>query len=129
MKPQGEKIHMASFCSTCGKPLAEGSRFCSACGTTVESPYASPFAHTGTGKLERPITDRKLSGVCAAFARAYGWDIVTVRVIAALLAVFVFPLAEIAYLIAWAIIPQQPFAVPATTPATPHYPEHQNPPA
>jgi phage shock protein PspC (stress-responsive transcriptional regulator) len=62
-----------------------------------------------------------VGGVCAAFAREYGWELSLTRVIAALLIVFT-GVGLIVYLAAWIIIPEEPFffASPGmTAPAPP----------
>jgi phage shock protein PspC (stress-responsive transcriptional regulator) len=63
----------------------------------------------GTGYLLRPRSGRKIAGICAAFARAYGWDVTTVRIIAIILAVVTAPLSEFAYIAAWVLIPEEAF--------------------
>jgi len=99
---------MAAFCSGCGKELSAGARFCPGCGKAVFSAIGS-IPGGGTGYLLRPRTERKIAGVCAAFARAYGWDLTTVRIIAIILAVVTAPLSEFAYIAAWALIPEEAF--------------------
>ena len=59
------------------------------------------------GPLLRPRTDRKIAGVCAAFARAYGFDLTLVRL--GLIALVVFGgTGVLAYVICWVVIPEDP---------------------
>jgi phage shock protein PspC (stress-responsive transcriptional regulator) len=51
-----------------------------------------------------------IAGVCAAFAQRYGWDVTVVRIITAL--VCLSGAGALAYLIAWIIIPEEPYTVP-----------------
>ena len=68
------------------------------------------------GPLLRPRYDRKVAGVCAAFARAYGWDLNVVR-IAVLVLALTTGVGLIGYVICWVVIPEDPAgtAYPATT--------------
>jgi phage shock protein C len=74
------------------------------------SPFADPFR--STGKLTRPRTNRMIAGVCAGFALHYGWDLNLVRIITALIIILT-GVGAIAYIIAWVIIPEEPYALPA----------------
>jgi phage shock protein PspC (stress-responsive transcriptional regulator) len=55
-----------------------------------------------------------IAGVCAGFAQHYGWDLTLVRVLTALLALFT-GVGAVAYLVAWVIIPEAPYPLPAKT--------------
>ena len=101
------------FCTRCGNKLEPSSRFCPSCGASV-TPAASPFADPfqSTGKLTRPRANRMIAGVCAGFALHYGWDLNLVRIITALLIVLT-GVGAIAYIVAWVIIPEEPYALPA----------------
>jgi phage shock protein PspC (stress-responsive transcriptional regulator) len=101
---------MTAYCSNCGIALPPAARFCSVCGTVVAGgpvtgfpPYAQPFAP----RLLRPVHGRQFAGVCAAFARSYGWDIALLRILAVVLGIFVFPIPEIFYIAAWIGIPDE----------------------
>ena len=61
--------------------------------------------------LYRSRQHRFLGGVCAGMAERYGWDIALVR-IATILIFFLLagPLVLIAYMVAWIIIPLEPYA-------------------
>lgn len=100
------------FCSHCGKPIEASSRFCPACGATVNAAPFTPNAFHPTPRLMRPRTPRMIAGVCAGFALHYGWDINLVRVITALFIIFTTGIGALAYLAAWVIIPEAPYALP-----------------
>jgi phage shock protein PspC (stress-responsive transcriptional regulator)/predicted membrane protein len=57
-------------------------------------------------RLVREPDDRKIAGVCAGLADRLGVDVSLVRVGAVVLAVFT-PVGLIAYLVAWAIVPER----------------------
>jgi len=59
----------------------------------------------------RPRNNRMIAGVCAAFAQQYGWDVTVARILTAIIACFT-GVGAIAYLIAWVIIPEEPYALP-----------------
>lgn len=100
------------FCSRCGKPIEPSSRFCPSCGAAVPQPAASiPTDAYRTPRLVRPRGGRMIAGVCAAFAQHYGWDLNVVRIITALLIILT-GVGALAYLAAWVIIPEAPYALP-----------------
>jgi phage shock protein C len=102
------------YCMHCGKQLDPSSRFCSACGATINGgPMAgagAPFARTA--QLVRPRQNRMIAGVCAGFAQHYGWDLNLVRILTALMIFFSAGGGLIAYIIAWVIIPEEPYGLP-----------------
>jgi phage shock protein C len=101
------------FCSQCGKPVDPSSRFCSACGATISAAAPPPVgSYPNTGQLTRPRYNRMIAGVCAGFALHYGWNLNLVRIITALVVIFT-GVGAIAYLVAWVIIPETPYALPA----------------
>ena len=61
----------------------------------------------------RPLAGRKLAGVCQGLANQYGWDVTLTRVIAVLLAVLVFPIGEVAYVLFWVMVPEEPRTCPS----------------
>jgi len=98
------------FCTKCGIELREQDKFCSECGT---------FAGRGTpvlrsDRLSRPVTETKIAGVCAGFARYFGADVTLVRIIWLVLCVWPLPLfGIISYIVAWIVMPKDPLALPA----------------
>ena len=100
------------FCTRCGSKLEPTSRFCSACGAPIgmgAAAYPPPPPVAG-GQLFRPRNNRMIAGVCAAFAQRYNWDITIVRIVTAL--VCLSGAGALAYLVAWIIIPEEPYALP-----------------
>jgi phage shock protein C len=100
------------FCSKCGNQMANGARFCSACGASFTPEY--PGFYPQTGQLTRPRANRMIAGVCAGLSIHYGWDLSLVRVLAALLVVLT-GVGLIAYLVAWVVIPEAPYEIPLKT--------------
>jgi phage shock protein C len=101
------------FCTQCGKQIETGSRFCPACGTAVSSsqPWNSSAAFQHATQLTRPREGRMIAGVCAGFAQHYGWDLNLVRIITVLIVVMT-GVGALAYLAAWVVIPEAPYALP-----------------
>ena len=80
------------------------------------------------GPLLRPRYDRKIGGVCAAFARAYGWDLTLVRLVLVLLVIFG-GTGLLAYIICWIVIPEDPVGLPyPQQPPYPGQPPYSQPP-
>lgn len=112
---------MTLYCAGCGAALAADARFCSACGKAVVEPgsvgsgFASGPAYPFRGPLMRPLAGRKLAGVCQGLANHYGWDVTLTRIIALVLAVGIFPVGLIAYIVFWVMVPEEPRPVPPVT--------------
>ena len=106
-------------CSVCGAPVGAGAKFCSGCGTAFagQSPYATPAY--AQGRLVRPRHGRVIAGVCAGFAVRYGWDPIVVRLVLVAALLLGVGTLVLAYLIAWIIMPNAPFALPVRTGPTP----------
>jgi len=102
------------YCTRCGNKLEPTSRFCPACGAAVSNdiPAAQQAWQYTTAPLYRPRTNRMVAGVCAAFAQRYGWDLTVTRILSALLIVCT-GVGAIAYIVAWVVIPEEPFALPS----------------
>ncbi len=105
---------MTSYCAACGASLSAGARFCSACGKAVTEPGGTAPVRPASPFL-RPLAGRKVAGVCQGLANQYGWDVTLIRVVTVLLAIFTFPIALIAYLLFWLIVPEEPRPLPPTT--------------
>jgi phage shock protein C len=95
------------YCNACGKVIADDGRFCSYCGNVVGVPPTPK-------KLMRSRADRKIGGVCAGLANYLELDTSLVRILwfFITLACGIFP-GIIAYVLAWIIIPEEPFLLPA----------------
>jgi phage shock protein C len=97
------------YCSHCGKQMDSGALFCVACGSAVQPVMhgLAPFP----GQLTRPRHPRVFGGVCSGLALHYGWDITTVRLVWVLCVMFA-GTGVFAYILAWIIIPEAPYALP-----------------
>lgn len=66
--------------------------------------------------LVRPIIGRQIAGVCAGLARANGWDVSLIRVLAVVGFFFSGGLVAVAYLAGWIGIPEEAIPMPAAYP-------------
>ncbi len=98
--------------------MADGTRFCSACGTAAPARVAVPVSGPAR-PLIRPRAGRMVAGVCQGLANQYGWDAAWVRVITVLTAIFAGGLGLIAYVVLWIVVPEEPYLLPPTTTYTP----------
>jgi phage shock protein PspC (stress-responsive transcriptional regulator)/predicted membrane protein len=67
---------------------------------------AQPPTAAGPARLVREPDERKIAGVCAGVADHLGVDVSVVRLVAVALAIFT-PVGLIAYLVAWAVVPER----------------------
>lgn len=95
------------FCNYCGKGIQDDAHVCAYCGRLVCAPTTPPR------QLMRSRYNRKIAGVAAGFANYTNSDVTLWRLIWVLAGIFLFPLGEIAYVIAWIIMPEEPAALPA----------------
>ena len=102
---------MGVFCHRCGTGLPASARFCSNCGTAI--PAAQPMPGR---PLMRSRAGRQIAGVCLGLARANGWDVAVIRIVAALGLLFTSGLVGVAYVAAWIGIPEEPAEQPAAYP-------------
>lgn len=104
---------MPVTCRNCGNAMNDEARFCSACGTQASPPQAQPYAYGAPSRLIRPRSGRMIAGVCQGLANSYGWDVVWVRVITVLVAIFGNGIGLIAYIVFWVVMPEEPLALPS----------------
>jgi phage shock protein PspC (stress-responsive transcriptional regulator) len=98
--------------------MEESARFCPACGAAAQPVHPPPSAAGLPGQLTRPRHPRMIAGVCAGLALHYGWDLSLVRIICALLIVCT-GVGLVAYLIAWIVIPEEPYILPENSTGSP----------
>lgn len=66
------------------------------------------MSNISNGKvLVRPRDNRIVAGVCAGLANYLGMDVNVVRLLVAVITVFTAGTAILAYLVAWAVIPEE----------------------
>jgi phage shock protein C len=100
------------YCCHCGRSMEQDARFCSGCGAAWQS---APFARAAVvGQLTRPRYPRVFGGVCSGLAQHYGWDVIAVRLIW-VFCVFFGGTGVLAYILAWIVIPEAPYALPERT--------------
>jgi len=105
------------YCKSCGASLPENVRFCSSCGTATG--FSGQPVPAVRSPLTRPREGRQIAGVCAGFARSYGWDILLIRILMVVGGIFIFPVPEVAYIVAWLAMPEDPLSLPSTTSVPP----------
>jgi phage shock protein C len=94
------------FCTRCGSELREPDYFCSACGAATARNAAPPRPEA---RLSRPMSEAKIAGVCAGFARYFGFDVTLIRILWAVLIVCPVPsFGLVAYIVAWIVMPKDP---------------------
>ncbi|MGD0158282.1 MAG: PspC domain-containing protein [Terracidiphilus sp.] len=104
---------MAACCQHCGNVLHASARFCSGCGAAVAN--TQPYLHQ---PLIRPRSGRIIGGICIALARANGWDVALVRILALVACLFSSGFVGVAYLAAWIGIPEEPWPYPGPYPGS-----------
>jgi phage shock protein C len=94
-------------------------RFCSACGTTLNVGIPNPPVFNVQSRLIRPRAGRMVAGVCQGLANNYAWDVTWVRVITVLLSIFGGGAGLVAYIVFWAVMPEEPLLLPTGNTAVP----------
>ena len=91
------------YCTKCGLELRDDDNFCSKCGVRT----ANGFTATAPPQPRALMLDKankKISGVCAGFARYFDVDVILMRVL--WLAVSLCTgVGFIAYIVAWIVMP------------------------
>ncbi len=97
---------------TIAEPLATGPEPVDARpAAAVPPPY---YAHPAPPRppLRRSRSDRVFAGVCGGFGQQYGIDPVLLRILLVVLAVFTGGAFVIVYVVAWILIPEEPYWAP-----------------
>jgi phage shock protein C len=107
------------FCTKCGSELKEQDSFCSACGAATARVASGQSAwNRPTERLSRPMSEAKIAGVCAGFARYLQLDVTLVRILWVVLALCPVPFGLVAYIVAWIVMPKDPVTSLARVPVT-----------
>lgn len=97
------------YCNYCGKSIQDDANVCAYCGTRVGGVIARK-------RLVRPREGRKIAGVCLGMAEYFDLDVTLVRVVW-LIATLFGGGGLLAYIIAWIVMPEEPYLLPAQVPA------------
>jgi phage shock protein C len=105
------------YCTGCGTQLNPTDLYCSQCGAvTGNAPRPQQQAYAEK-RLLRSRTDSKIAGVCGGVAEYMGVDSTVVRLVWLFAAIFP-PLPGLfAYLVAWIVMPKEPWPAAAAEPA------------
>jgi phage shock protein C len=93
------------YCNYCGKSIQDDANVCAYCGTRVGGVIARK-------RLVRPRESRKVAGVCLGMAEYFGLDVTIVRLVWLITALMT-GIGFLAYVIAWIVIPDEPYKLPA----------------
>ena len=97
------------FCTRCGTELKQQDNFCSSCGATTAKGASETNWTRSPEQLSRPMSEAKIAGVCAGFARYLRLDVTLVRVLWVVITVFPLPfLGIVSYIVAWIVMPKDP---------------------
>jgi phage shock protein C len=93
------------YCNYCGKSIQDDANVCAYCGTRVGGVIARK-------RLLRPREGRKVAGVCLGLAEYFDIDVIIIRLVA-LIGSLATGIGFIGYLIAWIVIPDEPYLLPS----------------
>ena len=87
------------FCNHCGKANPDDARLCAYCGAALVGGVAER-------RLVRPLTGRRIAGVCAGVSQYYRWNVTAIRLLWFLLFLFG-GTGGLLYLILWIVMPNE----------------------
>ena len=99
------------YCNYCGKSIQDDANVCAYCGTRVGGVIARK-------RLVRPREGRKLAGVCLGLGEYFDLDVTLVRVVW-LITAFCTGVGFLGYLVAWIVMPEEPYLLTAQAPQAP----------
>jgi phage shock protein PspC (stress-responsive transcriptional regulator) len=76
-------------------------------GQQYQQPQYQQYPYQQPKRLTRTRDDQKVAGVCGGLARYLNVDPTLVRVAAVVALVLAFPATAVAYVVGWAIMPQE----------------------
>ena len=95
------------YCTNCGAVLGEVDAFCAKCGKPTGVAGTAPAPPTSPPRrLVRPMSEKKIAGVCAGVARYMDVDVTMVRVLWLVGAIFTVIPGFVAYLVMWIAMPK-----------------------
>jgi phage shock protein C len=92
------------YCTQCGSETRETDVFCTRCGNRVALGAALDSFAEAPRRLMLDKRNKKISGVCAGFARYFGMDIVLMRVLWLAIALGT-GVGFLVYIGAWIVLP------------------------
>jgi phage shock protein C len=97
------------YCNYCGKSIQDDANVCAYCGTRVGGVVARK-------RLVRPREGRKVAGVCLGIGEYFDLDVTLVRVVWLVTALCT-GVGFLGYIIAWIVMPEEPYLLAAQAPA------------
>ena len=98
------------YCNYCGKQIQDDAVVCAYCGIRVGASMARM-------RLVRPRMGRKVAGVCLGFSEYFDIDVTVVRLV--WLTAIMTCIGFLPYVIAWIVMPEEPYLLPAPINAQP----------